>query len=73
MYFALRLAVSDLLLGEEPMPLILDDSFALYDDSRVKAALAKMANRSQLILFSCQTREKQLLEELGLDFNYIEL
>ena len=72
-YFALRLAVSDLLLGEEPMPLILDDSFALYDDSRVKAALAKMANRSQLILFSCQTREKQLLEELGLDFNYIEL
>ncbi len=72
-YFALRLAVSDLLLGNEKMPFILDDSFALYDDSRVKAVLARIADRGQVILFSCQTREKRLLEEMGLPYNYIEL
>ncbi len=72
-YFALRLATSDLLLGEEPMPLILDDSFALYDDSRIKAALSKIAECNQVILFSCQMREKQFIEELGLPYNYIYL
>ena len=72
-YFALRLAVSDLLMGNEHMPIILDDSFALYDDSRVKAVFTTIANRSQVILFSCQRREKQVLKDLGLLFNYIEL
>lgn len=72
-YFALRLAVSDLLLGKEPMPLILDDSFALYDDSRVKAALTWLADRNQVLVFSCQLREKHLLKELGIPFNFIKL
>lgn len=72
-YFALRLAVADLLLGQDRMPLILDDSFALYDDKRIKAALLQIANRSQVIIFTCQMREKKLLEELGLSFNYIKL
>lgn len=72
-YFALRLAVSDLLLGKEPMPLILDDSFALYDDSRVRAVLTRIAKWDQVILFSCQKREKQILKELSLPFNLIEL
>lgn len=70
-YFALRLAVADLLLGQDNMPLMLDDSFALYDGSRVKAALNKIANRSQVLLFSCQMREKIFLEELGIPYNYI--
>ena len=73
MYFALRLTVADLLIGNEPMPIILDDSFALYDDNRISAALTKIAERNQVILFSCQKREKQILEDLGLEFNYIEI
>lgn len=72
-YFALRLAVSDLLHAKEPMPLILDDSFALYDDKRAKATLAKIADRKQVILLSCQRREKRLLEELELPYNLIKL
>ena len=72
-YFALRMAVCDLLLGKEPMPLILDDSFVLYDDNRVKAVLTEIARRNQVLLFSCQSREKQIIEDLGLPFNYIEL
>jgi uncharacterized protein YhaN len=72
-YFALRLTVADLLLGNEPMPLILDDSFALYDDKRTNTALSKIADREQVLLFSCQRREKRILEDLGLPFHYIEL
>ncbi len=72
-YFALRMAVCDLLLGKEPMPLILDDSFVLYDDNRVKAVLTEIARRNQVLLFSCQSREKQIIEDMGLPFNYIEL
>lgn len=71
-YFALRLAVADMLLGKD-MPLLLDDSFALYDDSRVKAVLSEISNRRQILIFTCQSREKQILEELGLPFNFIRL
>ena len=43
---------------------ILDDAFALYDDSRTKRAieyLMKMEN--QVLVFSCQTRENDFMEE----------
>lgn len=72
-YFALRLAVSDLLLGKNEMPLILDDSFALYDENRVKAAILKVANRNQILLFSCHKRERRLLEEMGLPYHYVDI
>ena len=72
-YFALRLAVADLLLGKDQVPLLLDDSFALYDDVRVKAALSELATRKQILLFTCHNREQRLLTELGLPYHYIDL
>ncbi|HHV09524.1 MAG TPA: AAA family ATPase [Clostridiales bacterium] len=72
-YLALRLAVADLLLGEDQAPLILDDSLALYDDSRVKAALEGLARRKQIILFTCHKREEALLQELGLTYHLVDL
>lgn len=72
-YFALRLAVADMLLGKNSMPLFLDDSFALYDDNRLRSALMQIADRSQVLIFSCQMREKQMLEDMGLPFNFIKL
>jgi len=72
-YFALRLAVADLLLGKDEVPLLLDDSFALYDEMRVKAALTRIAKRKQIILFTCHTRERKLLEELGLPYHFVDL
>lgn len=72
-YFALRLAVADLLLGEDQMPLLLDDSFALYDEARVKAALRKIVQRNQIILFTCHKREQTLLEEMGLPYHFVDL
>jgi len=72
-YFALRLAVADLLLGKDEVPLLMDDSFALYDEARVKAALNKIAKRSQIILFTCHKREQKLLDELGLPYHFVDL
>lgn len=72
-YFALRLAVADLLLGSDEVPLLLDDSFALYDESRVKAALSRIAQRKQIILFTCHKREQTILEGLGLPYHIVDL
>ncbi len=72
-YLSLRLAVSDLLLGKNLMPLIFDDSFAYYDDSRVKASLQQLSMRQQVILFTCHKREQRLLEELQIPYHYVEL
>lgn len=72
-YFALRLAVADLLLGRNGMPVLLDDSFTLYDENRIKTALGQIAGREQVILFSCHLREKRIMEELGMPYHYVDL
>lgn len=72
-YLSLRLAVADLLLGEESMPLLLDDSFAMYDDNRLRTTINQIKEREQILLFSCQQREKELLEELKLPYQYVDL
>ena len=72
-YFALRLAVADLLLVNRNMPLLFDDSFALYDETRVKASLNKISEREQVVLFTCHKREKELLDQLDIPYHFIEL
>ena len=63
LYFAVRLAICDLLLGEN-VPLVLDDALTNFDDTRCAAALellAEKGKRQQILLFTCQSREAQLL------------
>ena len=60
---------------DRQLPILLDESFAFYDDNRLKAtlkALASMVNR-QVILFTCHTREATMLEDEGIEYNYVEL
>ena len=74
-YLAVRLAVSELFWPNRQLPILLDESFAFYDDNRLKAtlkALASMVNR-QIILFTCHQREAEILEEEGIEYNYVEL
>lgn len=62
-YFAVRMAAADLLL-EEPMPVILDDTFAFYDDRRLESALKWLSSRKkQVIIFTCQRREEEILSK----------
>ena len=62
LYLALRLAVAAELTPEAP--LILDDAFVRFDDIRMAAAMALLKEEAagkQVILFSCQNRESNLL------------
>lgn len=73
-YFAFRMAVGSIVTQEEPLPLLLDETFAMYDDDRLRQTLRLLeANGSQTILFTCQRREQKLLEELGIAYHMIEL
>lgn len=67
-YFALRMAAGELLGEGTGLPLILDETFALYDDERLEAALRwlKRSGR-QVILFTCQKREREILRRLEND------
>ena len=60
LYLSLRLAVAEALIPKAP--LILDDAFVRFDDTRLKAALdilQEEARSRQVILFTCQSREKE--------------
>lgn len=64
MYLALRLAVADALLPDAP--LILDDALVRFDDQRAGEVLKLLEKQDrQVILFSCQEREKNLAAHLN--------
>lgn len=72
-YFALRMAVADLLYAED-YPVILDDTFAYYDDVRLERALAWLAESGrQVLLFTCHHREEELLKKLNIVYTDIRL
>lgn len=56
-YFALRMGMIALL--EVDAPIILDDAFAYYDDKRLEKAMDYLKTlKCQVLLFTCQNREK---------------
>ena len=68
-YLSIRLAISDILArNEDAMTLLLDDSLVQYDDRRAKAAIrlfTEMSATRQIMLFSCQTRMKELYRQVS--------
>lgn len=75
LYLSLRLAMVEE-LSEEKMPIILDEAFAYYDTERLKNILQYIAKRFkgyQIMIFSCTNREREILEDLNLKFNFIEI
>ena len=65
LYLALRLAVAEELTSEAP--LILDDALVRFDETRLEAALRLLreeAEHRQVILFTCQSREKEMLARM---------
>lgn len=72
-YFAFRMAVAEL-LHEEEYPVILDDTFVFYDEVRLEQTLHWLAeHKKQVLLFTCQKREEELLEKLGISYKRISL
>ena len=63
-------------LSNEKVPILLDETFAFYDDERLKNILLYLNSEfgdRQIIIFSCTDREKEVLENNKLKYNYIEL
>ena len=71
-YFVVRMAASEL-LHEEECPVILDDTFVFYDDQRLENTLKWLAKyKKQVLIFTCQKREQQILEKLEIgEKNYV--
>ena len=73
-YFALRMSLGEIMSKEETMPFLLDETFSGYDEKRIREALRWLGNQNrQVILFTCQKREMEYLEEMGIPFTKIEL
>lgn len=74
-YMSLRLSAADMLFGEKEFPLIFDEAFSKYDNPRLAQTLKYIhsGHRGQTFIFSCQNRERLILEKLGIPFNYIQL
>ena len=68
-YLALRLALCRLALPDgETAPLVLDDALVCFDDARLGLALEVLlafARDRQLLLFTCQGRERAALAISG--------
>ncbi len=70
-YLGFRLGISKKLKN---LPVILDESFAFYDNDRLSNMLTNLNNfNQQIILMSCSNREKDLFNNLGYGYNYITL
>lgn len=72
-YFALRMAASEILYGEE-YPVLLDEAFVFYDDRRLANVLRWLSERKkQVLLFTCQNREAKMLDELNIPYHMCDM
>ena len=63
-------------LTEEKMPIILDETFAYFDNYRLNNILKYLNEKfenNQIILFTCSNREKEILSKLNIRYNLVEM
>ena len=75
LYLSLRLSAMNE-ISEEKLPIILDEAFAYYDNERLENIL-KFINENykenQVLIFTCSNREKEILDKLNVEYNFVEL
>ena len=76
LYLSFRLSMIED-ITEENMPIILDETFAYYDNTRLKETLKNIeeqySKNHQIIVLTCTNREEDVLNEIGVGFNKIIL
>ena len=74
-YLAVRLACVGFFWEQEDLPLLLDDTFAMYDDSRLERTLCWLLEiySGQIFIFSCHSRELRILQSLSLPHTVLKL
>ncbi len=74
MNLVLRMSIGDLLLSDYDLPMIFDDAFVYYDDERLAGTLMKLCKREeQIFIFTCQSREETILNQLDIEYKQIYL
>lgn len=75
MYLSLRLSTIKE-ISNETMPIILDETFAYFDNTRL-ANILEFINenfaQNQIIIFTCSNREEEILKNLNISYTKIEL
>ena len=75
MYLSLRLSTLNV-VSKENMPIILDESFAYFDNERLTNIMKFIEcfyKNRQVIILTCSNREKEILKELNIEYKLIEL
>lgn len=75
LFLALRLAMVNVMFPEKNMPILFDDSFVYYDDRRLEKTFAQLTKQGyeQIFIFTCQHREIQALDALGVPYHLIQI
>ncbi len=75
LYLSLRISSINE-LTKENMPIILDETFAYFDNERLKKVLEflnKEYNQRQILIFTCTKREDEILKDMNIEYNKIVL
>lgn len=75
LYLSLRLSAMNE-ISDENMPIILDEAFAFFDNERLKNILKFIYDNykgKQIIIFTCSNREREILDELNIEYNLVNL
>lgn len=75
MYLSLRLS-SLKEISKENMPIILDEAFAYFDDKRLSNILEYLSTEykdSQILIFTCSSREEEALKALNISYNRVDI
>ena len=64
-------------ISQEKMPIILDEAFAYFDDERLKNSLLFLMDKSKknikLYCLLAQKEKSRFLDELNLDYHWVEI
>lgn len=75
MYLSLRISTLEE-IAKENLPIIFDESFAYFDNKRLKNIMLYLQDQNydnQIIIFTCSNREEEILNELKIEYNLINL
>ena len=74
LYLSLRLSATKE-ITEETIPIILDESFAYFDNQRLENVIKYLDSNynNQIIIFTCTNREKEILDKLNIEYNLVNM
>ena len=75
LYLSLRLSSMNE-ISNEKMPIVLDETFAYYDNERLENILKYISENykeNQILIFTCTNREKEIMNKLNIQYSLIEL